>query len=131
MRKPDKFNQDEEGNLLYLDFDGKIRSEAGEGFVQRNGEPVYLAPRTEKDRTNQGKGYTKNEFIKQFCQERNYQGEWYYQYNNKWKKVDGYFDNDENRLVWNFKLLMQPTRYSQHHIKGRVEETRPDRTGRY
>jgi len=116
-------SRDEQGNLLYIDLEGKIQSDAKEGFGQRDGEPVYLAPKTEKDRTNQGNGYTKKEFLKQFCQERQYRGTWYYQENNQWTKVDSYFDNDANRLIVGYRPLMQTPLYSQYHIKGRVEET--------
>ncbi|RKZ77073.1 MAG: ATPase [Candidatus Parabeggiatoa sp. nov. 1] len=115
--------RDEEGHLLYIDYDGK-KSKADKGFLQRGGKPVYLAPRTEKnstkkDRTNQGQGYTDEEFKQKFC--RDYHDRFHQ--DQQWVMLTDYFRNDSNRLVLNFQPLMQPTRYSQHHIKGRVEET--------
>ncbi|HEW98201.1 MAG TPA: ATPase, partial [Beggiatoa sp.] len=114
--------RDEEGNLLYVNEQGETSLQE-EVFAESNGEALYLAPPTEKERTNQGKGYTKDKFIKQFCQEVRTHGNWCYQNNGQWVKAKDYFADDENRLVWEYEPMMQATRYSQHHIKGRVEET--------
>jgi MoxR-like ATPase len=112
--------RDEEGHLLYLNNDGK-KSKADKGFLQRGGEPLYLAPRTEKDRTNKGKGYTAEELKRNYSRDYHYDDR--FQDGNRWIDASSYFANNKNRLVAEYLPLMQPTRYSQHHIKGRVEET--------
>jgi MoxR-like ATPase len=106
---------DEEGNLLYVNKEGKIV------VAERYGEPVYLAPRNNTDRINQGRGYTKKEFIEIFC-DKNEQ----FNNGNNWWDASEYFKHNEHRLVPDTdrcKAHMQPTCYSKHHIKGRVEET--------
>ncbi|MEK8017635.1 MAG: hypothetical protein VSS75_012255, partial [Candidatus Parabeggiatoa sp.] len=110
--------KDEEGNLLYVNEQGETSIYKGV-FAKRDGEPLYLAPPTEKKRTNQGKGYTDEEFKQNFChnhRDRFHDGQ-------QWVMLRDYFHNEKNRFVLNFQPHMQPTRYSQHHIKGRVEET--------
>jgi len=118
--------RDEEGNLLYVYPNGEtsIKSDR-KVYAEKNGETLYLAPPKHNnthisDRTNQNKGYTDEEFKQNFCRQdhrdRFHNGQ-------QWVMLKDYFANNENRLVWECQPLMQPTRYSQHHIKGRVEET--------
>jgi len=123
--------KDQDGNLLYVNKEGKTSTQEGKVFVQRNGEPLYLAPQSLRAiSTHKGKGYTKKDFLSRFCEEYDYtdvdmyeSSGWRFLDRDKWCDADVYFDDDENRLLWNFQPLMQTPRYSKHHIKGRVEET--------
>jgi MoxR-like ATPase len=116
---------DEEGHMLYIDWKGKLTTQSkGKVPDDRNGEPLYLAPPQNnrnriQDRTNQGKGYTKDEFL-QFCN-----GNRQYHDGNQWINAENYFGDDANRLMVskNIPPKMEPTCYSKYHIKGRVEET--------
>ncbi len=114
--------RDEEGNLLYVNEQGETSLQEEEVFAESNGEALFAHP-TEEEGTNQDKGYTKDKFIKQFCKEVETRGNWCYQNNGQWVEAEDYFADEENRLVWEYEPMMQPIRYSQHHIKGRVEET--------
>ncbi|KHD11819.1 hypothetical protein PN36_28605 [Candidatus Thiomargarita nelsonii] len=118
---------DEEGHLLYIDWKGEPTTQSqGEVPENRNGEPLYLAPPQNQgnriqDRTNQGKGYTDQEFKQNFCRD----------YGNKfhdgqqWVEVKDYYADNANRLMVSKKIppKTEPTCYSKYHIKGRVEET--------
>ena len=121
---------DEEGNLLYVNEQGETSTQKGEIFPKKDGKALYLAlPQQQsnsiQDRTNQGKGYTVEEFKQQFCKEIGSHGNWRYQKNEQWVKVEDYFVENANffKVFKDFPAKTQPTRYSQHHIKGRVEET--------
>jgi MoxR-like ATPase len=117
--------RDEEGNLLYVNVQGETSIQE-EVFAERDGEPLYLAPPKHNnaqipDRTNQNKGYTDEEFKQNFCSPHHHSDRFID--DQKWVMLKDYFANNENRLVWTYQPLIQPTHYSQHHIKGRVEET--------
>jgi MoxR-like ATPase len=115
--------RDEEGNWLYVNEQGETSTQQGEVFAKKDGEALYLAPPNLRVKaTHKGKGYTKNEFLEKFCEKRDYHY-WQFLENNRWYDADDYFLDESNRFVWNFQPLMQATRYSQHHIKGRVEDT--------
>ncbi|MDM8559365.1 AAA family ATPase [Candidatus Parabeggiatoa sp. HSG14] len=120
-------DMDEEGNLLYLDEKGGITTQTkGEVPEYRNGEPLYLAPPEQQrnsiqDRTNQGKGYTVEEFKQHFC--HHYRDR--FQDGQQWIEIKDYFAENANllKVLKDFTAKMESTRYSQHHINGRVEET--------
>ena len=110
---------DEDGNLLYVLPNGETSIQSRKVYAEKNGEPLYLAPsNNNNDRTNEGKGYTKSEFLEYFCD-----NDYEFHHDNRWIRSNDYFANNENRLVWKSNPLMRPTNYSQSHIKGRVEET--------
>jgi len=115
--------RDEEDNLLYVNEQGETSTQKGEVFPKKDGKALYLAPPSSRIiSTHKGKGYTESEFLEKFCQNRDY-NRWYFRDNNQWVEADDYFSNERNRFVLNFQPLTQPTRYSQHHINGRFEET--------
>ncbi len=121
--------KDQDGNLLYVNEQGDTSTtQKGEIFPEKDGKALYLAPPSLRVTYNyKGKGYTESEFLEKFCERRSdnygHGREWYFREDDKWYRAYDYFRSDSNRLVWNFQPLTQPTRYSQHHIKGRVEET--------
>jgi len=121
---------DEEGHRFYIGVQDELTTQSkGEVPQYRNGEPLYLAPLKQQqsnriqDRTNQGKGYTVKEFKQQFCREYNYDDRFHD--DEQWVMLKDYFAKKANlfKVLKDFPAKTQPTRYSQHHIKGRVEET--------
>ncbi len=124
--------QDEEGHLLYIGVQSELTTQSkGKVPEYRNGEQLYLAPPEQQqrnsvqDRTNQGKGYTVDEFKQNFCRDYNYDNDGRFHDGQQWVEAKDYFTEDANflKVLKDFPAKTQPTRYSQHHIKGRVEET--------
>lgn len=129
--KEEKNNQTQvknnEGKPLFRDENGeKTTAQSGKIYAGKDGEPLYLAPPQVKDRTNSGNGYTKEELLnsEQFGENR------HGRYNcilvqNSLVQIGNYIGDDTNRLIvnQNYQPLMQPTRYSSHHIQGRLQET--------
>jgi len=114
-------DRDEEDNLLYVNELGETSTQKGEIFPEKDGKALYLAPPSSRViSTHKGKGYAESEFLNKFCERNN---AWRFREDDKWCDAGNYLRNERNRFVLNFQPLTQPTRYSQHHIKGRVEET--------
>jgi MoxR-like ATPase len=117
-------DRDEEDNLLYVNEQGETSTQKGEIFPEKDGKALYLAPPSSRViSTHKGKGYTESEFLNNFCERHNYNNVWRFREDDEWCDAGDYLRNERNRFVLNFQPLTQPTRYSQHHIKGRVEET--------
>ena len=107
--------KDIKGKLLYLDENGKPTTDIdGEVPAYRKGEALYLAPANnqQRDRTNQNKGYTKEELLRDFYQ-NHYRQDW-----------QNYIADEANRLqvTKKYPAHMQPMQYSKHHIDGRVKD---------
>lgn len=119
----------EEGHLLYIGAQGELTTQSkGEVPQYKNCEPLYLAPLQQQsnsiqDRTNQGKGYTVEELKKKYSREYNYDDS--FLHGQQWVEAKDYFAEKANlfKVLKDFPAKTQPTRYSQHHIKGRVEDT--------
>jgi len=120
---------DEEGKLLYIGVRGEPTTQSkGELPEYRDGVSLYLAPPQQQrdsiqDRTNQGKGYTSEEFKQQFCRHSHYPN--CFHDGERWVEAKNYLEEHTSlfKVLKDFTAKTQPTRYSQHHINGRVEDT--------
>ncbi|SEH04590.1 AAA family ATPase [Candidatus Venteria ishoeyi] len=119
--------KDKNDNLLFLDRNGDNTIDKSIQISNRGDELLYLAPPQVTDRTNGNQGYTKDKLLEDEDFGRSYD----YNYrdnqikiNDEWISIDKYIADDSNRLVItnNNKPLMEPARYSEHHINGRLKE---------
>ncbi|WP_223753918.1 AAA family ATPase [Myxococcus sp. RHSTA-1-4] len=108
--------RDEKGHPLYVDHKGKPTAEA-QGWKRKANsaqEPLFLAPPGRNaDRTVGGEGMTRQEIRAYFSNN--------YHLDADWQK---YVANENNFYFESTTLppLMEPTRYSQLHIDGRVRQ---------
>jgi len=122
--------RDAEGRHLYRDQGGKLtKLPKGPAQKHRGKEPLYLAPANVwsggynqsavPDRTNGGKGYTREEFDGLYIRDRYHQTEVRY-----WDGKDSYLADPNNRLMEDVDLpaAMEPTRFSQIYVVGRLVE---------
>ncbi len=111
------------GEFLYLDKEGKQTLDKEQWSVtERNGQPLYLAPPDNSDRTNNDEGYTFDELKEQFFDD-------YYQQchiDGHWQHIDKYIKNPENqfRVLLSNQPCMQARKYPADFILKRVNETR-------
>ncbi len=111
------------GELLYLDKEGRQTLDKEQWSVtERNGQPLYLAPPDNSDRTNNDEGYTFDELKEQFFDD-------YYQQchiDGHWQHIDKYIKNPQNqfRVLLSNQPCMQARKYPADFILKRVNETR-------
>ena len=107
--------RDGKGRKLYRGGDGKpTTSQEIQQKCNEEGEPLYLAPSQRvNDRTDGGKGYTKHRVEEMF------RGQVY-----DWEdNLKTYLDTPDSRLLESAPVpYLEATRYSQHHVDGRVRE---------
>ena len=129
--------RDEKQKLLFIDQDGNhTTKQKGEGEQRkdRNGKKLFLGPpiveRGEnKDRENNGKGFTKDELIEHFFTRKLDDGDHLYQYQdrnyyrNNNLHLNEYMKSQENwlRASGDYQPLMEPTKYSKEHINNRIK----------
>lgn len=110
------------GELLYKDADGRPTTlkESSEAAA-RNGEPLYLAPPDEDDRSNNGMGYTRDELLESFFDDIYQQCH----INGQWKHINAYTNKAANLLVHHHQNapMMEATRHADSFISGRSRET--------
>lgn len=114
--------RNEAGEALYRDPEGCLGTASGcTRELRREGEPLYLAPPDQGERSNAGKGYTKNElqarFFDAYYQQCHIEGHWV--------GIEAYISDPRNRLTQreDFKPCERPAVYSAQHIRTRVNET--------
>lgn len=111
--------RDKNGQPVFLAPDNKpvVHQEGRRQRANAAGEPLYLLPKQFSERSNNGHGYTKSECIKEVRSHYGYNWENYLD-------VDKYFTDTNNWLIEPYRLppVMEPTRYSAAHIRGRVEQ---------
>lgn len=111
--------RDPSGRLYYRNFEGKpVKESAGRRQkMNEKGEPLYLIPADQKDRTNKGKGYNKGELMQFFG--------YHYFYANQ-DAFEAYLADKANWFMEEvpYEPIVEPTRYSAQHIQNRKEETR-------
>lgn len=109
--------RDEDGKPLFEDGGEIVRSDDEQKQKQNeDDEPLYLAPAGHSgDRTNRGRGYTKEEIRQQFFPND------YYQH-----QTNQYVGNNANKLTFGLtmKPALEPQRYSKHHVDGRCAEAK-------
>lgn len=113
--------QDSEGNLLYETEEGEVtRSKSFRRMIDRSGQPLYLSPPDQDDRSNGGLGYTAGELTSQFFDDRYQQCH----IGGKWLHIDNYLSDSSNRLVVERENLplMEPKQHEQSYIQGRLSE---------
>ncbi len=110
--------RDRAGKLYYRDFLGKPTTESKGTRHKHNedGEPLYLLPPDQRNRSNDGKGYTVSELMQFFG---------YHYYFARGDEFKAYLANEDNWLMEevNFEPIVEPARYSRKHIEARCEET--------
>lgn len=116
--------RDKKGELLFLNFEEKVVTDSdGKRPATRNGEQLYLAPPQEKDRTKGGKGLTQDELVSAYKYHQYYSDQ-RIQVGNSVTDVSTYTADKANWHYENRKFppAMEPSRYSKHHIEGRLRE---------
>lgn len=116
--------RNKKGNLLYVDFDGKlVTTTKGRRPAMRKNEKLYLAPPQEPDRTNGGEGLTQDELWNKY-RYRGYHGDMRIHVNRGVVDLSQYTSDSSNYFYQEgqFSAAMEPTRYSIHHIAGRLTE---------
>jgi len=109
---------DSKGKPLFLSANGRAVTSA-EGQRQRandKGEPLYLLPSEyTNDRTNDGKGFTKDKLIEYIGHHGSSRAQ-------QLKRDTAYWDDSGNWLVERYTLppQMEPMRYSEAHVQGRL-----------
>ena len=110
------------GELLYEDADNhhttlKENSQA----ATRDGEPLYLAPPDEDDRSNNGTGYSRDELLESFFDDIYQQCH----INGQWKHINAYINKAANLLVHHHqnRPMMEASRHADIFISGRTRET--------
>ncbi len=112
----------EKGERLYVDHQGQLTTLSGREYsAADNGEPLYLAPPDQADRSNAGQGYRCEELQEQFFDDHYQQCH----VDGKWVGISEYTANPDNRLMRHerFAPHTEPVRYSESHIHERVSAT--------
>lgn len=114
--------RDDQQRLLYLDRLGQLTTDdSTRELSSREGEPLYLAPPDQDNRSGNGKGYSKSELREQFFDD-------YYRQthiNGHWVHFEEYIANPENRCFEYFsnRPYMEAKQHSAAFIDGRIKET--------
>ncbi len=89
-------------------------------WLKRNEEPLYLSPPDQEDRSNENRGYTAEELLKQFFDDRYHQCH----IDGKWQHIDQYLSERSNRLVVveSNSPIMEPQQHEAHFLKAREGE---------
>ena len=109
------------GEYLYKSPEGKVTTQHERvTLAERDGEVLYLAPSDQKERTNQGKGYTLRELEKLFFDESYKQTH----INGRWVDVHNYTNNTQNRLVEkiSFEPVVQDYYFSREYVNNQSTE---------
>ena len=111
-----------QGDLLYYDHKEQETVEAETRILaEQAGEPLYLAPPDQADRSNQQQGYRLTELQKQFFddvyQQCHIEG--------TWQHIDSYIAKRSNRLIQYYKNrpIMLAKQHEQGFLDSRLRET--------
>ncbi|MEN8212770.1 MAG: AAA family ATPase [Pseudomonadota bacterium] len=115
-------SRDAAGKPLFLDAEGQPTTlgESSETAF-RGGDPLYLAPPDEDDRSNKGSGYTRDELLENFFDDIYQQCH----INGQWQHVNAYTGKAANHLVHQHqnRPMMEVARHAEVFINGRARET--------
>ena len=127
--------RDPEGKLLYVRENGEFTSDKT-GQACRDGEALFVAPdnvrigdhhhfgqRRIADKTNEGKGYTKEELDKMILQTGHRST--YFQ---EWRDKKAYLEDTNNWLVTELEPAIGPTKHKSAHIEKCLQELKNLRT---
>lgn len=112
----------EKGEPLFIDHQGQLTTRNGREYSAAvDGEPLYLAPPDETDRSNAGQGFRREELQENFFDDHYQQCH----VDGKWVRLSEYTANPENRLMRHedFVAHSEPVTYSAQHIAERVDAT--------
>ncbi len=111
---------DEKGRHLFRTPDGKKTAEPDKEYQERNeeGELLFLSP--VQGERKQGKAYTRTQLRVEFGDDYN---RGMIRAHGCMRKLDSYCDDEENKVLTSPSPAMEPTRYSQAHIDGRINQT--------
>ncbi len=112
----------EKGERLYVDHQGQLTTLSGREYsAADDGEPLYLAPPDQADRSNADQGHRREELQERFFDDHYQQSH----VDGKWVGISEYTANPDNRLMRHesFSPHTEPVRYSESHIRERVEAT--------
>lgn len=120
---------DPEGNLLYVRENGESTPDKV-GQARRDGEALFVAPdnaRTNRrrtvDKTNEEKGYTKEELAKMIVHTN--QGDSYFE---EWRDRKAYLEDTDNWLVIELKPAIGPTKHKSAYIESCLRDLGEHRT---
>jgi MoxR-like ATPase len=107
--------------LLYMSADGEQTTEKSYSQWHKRGEELlYLSPPDQPDRTHAGQGFTADELLNEFFDDRKQQSH----IRGKWQHIDRYLADSSNRFVTDIEN--SPIMVAKHHkeafIQGRVDE---------
>ena len=109
------------GEYLYTSPEGKATTQHERvTLAERDGEVLYLAPSDQKERTNNGTGYTLAELEKVFFDESYKQTH----IDGRWVDVQNYTNNTQNRLVEKiaFKPIVDAFYFSSEYVENQRSE---------
>lgn len=104
------------GEKLFITPEGEITLlHEKVSLAERDQETLYLSPPDQKDRTNQGRGYTLMELEQQFFDDEYKQTH----ISGKWVDIHNYINNTQNRLVNKIQnqLVTEPYYFSNDYIE--------------
>jgi len=109
------------GEHLYKTPDGKITTQhESVSFAERDNEVLFLAPPDNKDRTNNGDGYSLNELEKEFFDDSYKQTH----IDGRWVDIQNYINNTQNRLVnrVEFEPVVEPFYFTKEYLANQHSE---------
>jgi MoxR-like ATPase len=120
-------SMDQEGNLLYLDENGKkTKNSQKKKNMCKNGKNLYLAPpnsidrnhRVILDRSNGGQGYTIEELNTLFISHKNHLGRSQIIHLQHWSEFSTYLKSDDNLLfeIINLHPILEIFKYEKEYI---------------
>ncbi|HHJ18305.1 MAG TPA: AAA family ATPase [Gammaproteobacteria bacterium] len=115
-----KCNQDNE--RLYLDPQGELTTtKSTREYPEKDGQPLFLAPPDQEDRTRKGLGYTQEALRAQYFDDVYQQCH----INGEWQTLDFYTQQAANRLVsfHENEPAMEATRHPEAFIQSRIKES--------
>ncbi len=109
--------RDRAGKLYYRDFVGKpvTASKGTRHKHNEDGEALYLLPPDQRNRSNDGKGYTESDLMQFFG---------YHYYFARGDEFKTYLADEGNWLMEevSFEPIVEPARYSRKHVASRCRE---------
>ncbi len=113
---------DSRSRPLFINRQGEVTTDEISRVVRtRDGDPLYLAPPNQEDRSNEGRGFSKTELLKRFFDDVYHQTH----IGGRWVHIDQYVDDPANRFVEESinEPKMEAKRHSGAFIEGRIKET--------
>ncbi len=113
--------KNEHGQKLYRDENNQITTRKEQvQLAERDNEVLYLAPSNQKDRSNDGKGYTLKELEQQFFDDAMQQTH----IDGRWMDLQNYVNNTQNRLVNKIQheAITDSVDYSPEYIENTVRQ---------